>query len=101
MGSRSTTGAHHQCKSLQVDSETSASKAGRMHGRQRGQSGGSDLLVMISLTLGWLSLVGSWPDSPFFIGAPDSCTGAKVNLLPGDIPKHPPLASFPLFHVNL
>lgn len=33
--------------------------------------------------------MGSWPDSPFFIGAPDSCTGAKVNLLPGDIPKHP------------
>lgn len=44
---------------------------------------------MISLTLGWPSLVGSWPDSPFFIRAPDSCTGAKVNLLPGDVPKHP------------
>lgn len=45
--------------------------------------------MTISLILGWPSLVGSWPDSPFFIGAPDSCTGAKVNLLPGDIPKHP------------
>lgn len=67
--------------------ETSASKAGRMHGRQQGRSGGSDLLVMI--TLGWPSLLGSWPDLPFFIGAPDSCTGAKVNLLSGDIPKYP------------
>lgn len=60
-----------------------------MHSRQQGRSGGCDLLVMTSLTLGWSCLVGSWPDSPFFIGAPDSCTGAKANLLPRDIPKHP------------
>lgn len=67
--------------------ETSASKAGRMHGRQQGQSGDSDLFVMI--TPGWASLVGSWPGLPFFIRAPDNCTGAKVNLLPGDIPRNP------------
>lgn len=44
---------------------------------------------MTSFTLGCPCLIGSWSDSPFFIGAPDSCTGAKENLLPGDIPKHP------------
>lgn len=87
-------------KSEGGQNETSASKAGRIHSRQQGQSGDSDRLVMTSLTLDRPCLVGSWPDLPFFTGAPDSCTGAKANPVLGTSLSTPP-ASFPLVHANL